>query len=102
MPRPAGLVTGIEPRLEVRKEVYGVGWLAGPATGHWRLVSLGSPSPLDQQFVGGFLSGAARVPVPHSALFLIWQSLRRQAAVAAPVLGRFQSAGIQVFAPALA
>lgn len=46
MPRPAGLVTGIEPRLDVRKEVYGVGWLAGPATGRWPLASLGSPSPL--------------------------------------------------------
>lgn len=46
MPRPAELVTGIEPRLDVRKEVYGVGWLAGPATGRWPLASLGSPSPL--------------------------------------------------------
>lgn len=77
--------------------------LVGPA-GHWSLAAgqRAKSESLDQQFVGGFLSGAARVPVPHSALFLIWQSLRRQAAVTALVLGRFQSAGIQVFAPALA
>lgn len=53
MPRPAGLVTGIEPRLDVRKEVYGWVGLAGPATGQWPLVSLGSPSPLiDSSWVG--------------------------------------------------
>lgn len=76
--------------------------MAGLVTGSPIAVQPGWPESLDQQFVGGFLSSAARVPVPHSALFLIWQSLRRQAVVTVLVLGRFQSAGIQVFAPALA
>lgn len=45
--------------------------LVGPA-GHWPLGAgqRGEPKSLDQQFVGGFPSGAGRVPVPHSALVL--------------------------------
>lgn len=89
MPRPAELAAGVEPRLDVRKGGYG-GGCPGLVTGHWSLVAgqgcwsaWQARGPLiNSSWVVWFpLSSAARVPVPHSALFLIWQSLRRQAAV---------------------
>lgn len=64
MPRPAELVAGVEPRLDVRRVVS----LVGRADYCRWLLAAGQPGnkheSLDQQFVGVLLSGAARVPVP--------------------------------------
>lgn len=73
MPRPAELVAGVEPRLNVQEIL---GWLAELITGQSSSTSplINSSSVSFEAAPRGFLS-------PTVALFFVWQSLRRQAAI---------------------